>query len=223
MRSAALVYAMDDTFSEEDIMLSCVIDGQVKDFNGYGAGSLGSLVGDMNRDLAGSGRFIASIRVNGEEVASIEEETGRRLEGIDCIEITTESPVSLVAKILAEGQGYIEGVRDFLMKVAGHFTSGSECADSSFAEAVQGIQWFVQMTGFIEGTLNLDFQMLSLNGRPVAEYVKSLNGILQEIVDAQEGCDPVMLADLLEYDLVPHLGEWKEIYTLFERELAGSR
>jgi hypothetical protein len=223
MRSAALVYAMDDTFSEEDIMLSCVIDGQVKDLNGYGAGSLGSLVGDMNRDLAGSGRFIASIRVNGEEVASIEEETGRCLEGIDCIEITTESPVSLVAKILAEGQGYIEGLRDFLMKVAGHFTSGSECADSSFAEAVQGIQWFVQMTGFIEGTLNLDFQMLSLNGRPVAEYVKSLNGILQEIVDAQEGCDPVMLADLLEYDLVPHLGEWKEIYTLFERELAGSR
>jgi len=223
MRSAALVYAMDDTFSEEDIMLSCVIDGQVKDFNGYGAGSLGSLVGDMNRDLAGSGRFIASIRVNGEEVASIEEETGRRLEGIDCIEITTESPVSLVAKILAEGQGYIEGLRDFLMKVAGHFTSGSECADSSFAEAVQGIQWFVQMTGFIEGTLNLDFQMLSLNGRPVAEYVKSLNGILQEIVNAQEGSDQVLLADIIEYDLVPHLEEWKEIYTLFERELAGSR
>jgi len=223
MRSAALVYAMVDTFSEEDIMLSCVIDGQVKDSNGYGAGSLGSLVGDMNRDLAGSGRFIASIRVNGEEVASIEEETGRRLEGIDSIEITTESPVSLVAKILAEGQDYIEGLRDFLMKVAGHFTSGSECADSSFAEAVQGIQWFVQMTDFIEGTLNLDFQILSLNGRPVAEYVKSLNGILLEIVNAQEGCDPVMLADIVEYDLVPHLGEWKEIYTLFEGELAGSK
>jgi hypothetical protein len=61
------------------------------------------------------------------------------------------------------------------------------------------------------------------NGRPVAEYVNCLNGILQEIVNAQEGFDPVLLADILEYDLVPHLEEWKEIYTLFERELAGSR
>ena len=147
-----------------------------------------------------------------------------RLAGIDSIEITTETPVRLVGKILDEGQNYIDGLRDCLMKVAGHFTAGSECADESFAEAVQGLQWFVQMTDFIECTLNLDFQKLLRNGRPVAEYVKSLNGILQEIVNAQEGSDPVMLADILEYDLVPHLEEWKEIYTLFERELAaGSR
>jgi hypothetical protein len=223
MRSAAVVYVIVDTFSEEEIMLSCVIDGQLKDFKGYGAGNLGSLVNDMNRDLAVSGRFIASLRVNGEEIALIEEETGRRLEGSDSIEITTESPVSLVGKILAEGENYIDGVRDFLIKVAGHFTSGSECADAAFAEAVQGLQWFVQMTDFIECTLNLDFQKLSLNGRPVAEYVKNLNGILQEIVDAQEGSDPVLLADILEYDLVPHLEQWKEIYALIERELAGSK
>jgi len=42
-------------------------------------------------------------------------------------------------------------------------------------------------------------------------------------VTAQEEGDPIMLADLLEYDLAPHLEQWKEIYTLFERELAGLR
>jgi len=150
-------------------------------------------------------------------------EKSRRLDGIDSIEITTETPVRLVGKILDEGDKYIDGLRDCLLKVAGHFTAGSECADDSFAEAVQGLQWFIQMTDFIEGTLNLDFRKLSLKGRPVAEYVKSLNGILQEIVNAQEGNDPVMLADIVEYDLVPHLGEWKEIYNLFERELAGTK
>jgi len=177
----------------------------------------------LNSDLAKGGRFIASLRVNGEEVAGNAEEASRRLDGIDSIEITTESPVCLVGKLLDEGEHYIDGLRAYMLQVAGDYSAGSERADGSFTEAVQGLQWFVQMTDFIECTLNLDFQKLLLNGRPVAEYVKSLNGILQEIVTAQEEGDPIMLADLLEYDLAPHLEQWKEIYTLFERELAGLR
>jgi hypothetical protein len=202
-------------------MLSCVIDGQVKSFNLNGTDSLATMLESLNSDLAKGGRFIASLLVNGKEVVDSISEKSMRLGVIDSIEITTETPVRLVGKILDEGQNYIDGLRDCLLKVAGNFTSGSESADNSFAEAVQGLQWFVQMTDFIECTLNLDFQRLTRNGRPVAEYVKSLNGILQEIVNAQEGFDPVLLADILEYDLVPHLEEWKDIYTLFERELAG--
>jgi len=204
-------------------MLSCVIDGQVKSFNLNDADSLSVMLEGLNSDLAKGGRFIASLRGNGEEVAGNAEEASRRLDGIDSIEITTESPVCLVGKLLDEGQHYIDGLRAFMMQVAGDYSAGSERADRSFTEAVQGLQWFVQMTDFIESTLNLDFQKLLLNGRPVAEYVKSLNGILQEIVTAQEEGDPIMLADLLEYDLAPHLEQWKEIYTLFERELAGLR
>jgi len=204
-------------------MLSCVIDGQVKSFNLNGADSLSVMLEGLNSDLAKGGRFIASLRVNGEEVAGNAEEASRRLDGIDSIEITTESPVCLVGKLLDEGEHYIDGLRAYMLQVAGDYSAGSERADGSFTEAVQGLQWFVQMTGFIESTLNLDFQKLLLNGRPVAEYVKSLNGILQEIVTAQEEGDPIMLADLLEYDLAPHLEQWKEIYTLFERELAGLR
>jgi len=204
-------------------MLSCVIDGQVKSFNLNGADSLSVMLEGLNSDLAKGGRFIASLRVNGEEVAGNAEEASRRLDGIDSIEITTESPVCLVGKLLDEGEHYIDGLRAYMLQVAGDYSAGSERADGSFTEAVQGLQWFVQMTDFIECTLNLDFQKLLLNGRPVAEYVKSLNGILQEIVTAQEEGDPIMLADLLEYDLAPHLEQWKEIYTLFERELAGLR
>jgi hypothetical protein len=202
-------------------MLSCVIDGQAKAFALNGSDSLATMLNGLHGDLAKRGRFIASLLVNGEEVAGIEEETSRRLEGIDSIEITTESPVRLVNNILGESRNFIEGLQNYLTQVAGHFTSGSECADDSFAEGIQGLQWFVQMTDFIECTLGLDFRDLSLNNRPVAEYVKSLNSILREIVNAQEKSDPVLLADILVYDLVPHLEEWKEIYNLFEGQSEG--
>jgi hypothetical protein len=201
-------------------MLNCMIDGQVRSFDLNGADSLATMLDCLNGDLVKGGRFISSLLVNGEEVAGSREETDRSLDGIDSIEITTETPVCLAGKILAEGEAYIDGLKDFLMQVAGSYCAGRESADGSFAEAVQGLQWFVQMTDFIETTLKLDFQRLSLKGKAISEYVRSLNGILMEIVDAQEESDPVMLADLLEYDLVPHLEEWKEVYTLIGNESA---
>jgi len=203
-------------------MLNYMIDGQVKSFSPCGNADLGSLLGGVNRDLAIRGRYISSLLVNGEEIAGSEEKTDRRLEGIYSIQIITESPPCLAGKILAEGQNYIGELQDYLTKVAGYYTSGNACADASFAESVQGIQWFVQMIDFIESSLKLDFQKLSLNGTSVAACVAILNRILEEIVKAQEGCDPVQLADILEYDLVPHLGEWKSIFTLFEGELKAN-
>ena len=202
-------------------MQSCVIDGQIRDFNLSGADSLACMLSSLNGDLTTSGRFIASLRVNGREVADIGEESGQRLEGIGPIEITTESPLSVARNIIAEGEIFIDGLQDYLVRTAGHYSSDNECAGRYFEEAVQGLQWFVQMIGFIEETLQLDFNQFSLNGKPITEYVLSLNSIFQDIVNSQENFDPVLLADLLEYDLVPHLEEWKGIFTLFEGELVS--
>ncbi len=199
-------------------MQSCVIDGQIRDFNLSGADSLASMLNSLNGDLATSGRFIASLRLNGREVADIDQESSQHLERIGSIEITTESPCDVAGNIIAEGEKFIDGLQDYLVRTAGHYSSGNECAGRYFEEGVQGLQWFVQMIGFIEQTLQLDFNQLSLNGKPLAEYVRSLNSIFQEIVNSQENFDPVLLADLLEYDLVPHLEEWKGIFILFQGE-----
>ena len=147
-------------------MQSCVIDGQVRDFNLSGADSLASMLSSLNGDLATSGRFIASLRLNGREVADIDQESSQHLERIGSIEITTESPLNVAGNIIAEGEKFIDGLQDYLVRTAGHYSSDNECAGRYFEEAVQGLQWFVQMIGFIEQTLQLDFNQLSLNGKP---------------------------------------------------------
>jgi len=202
-------------------MQSCVIDGQVRDFNLSGADSLASMLNCLKGDLVKSGRFIASLRVNGRVIADIDGESSQLLERIGPVEITTESPVRVAGNIIAEGDKFIEGLQDYLAQTAERYSSGSERAGSYFVEAVQGLEWFVQMIGFIEHTFKLDYSSLSLNGKPVAEYVRELNSIFLEIVSTQEKCDPVLIADILEYDLVPHLEEWKVIFTLFAAKSAA--
>jgi len=200
-------------------MLNCLIDGQVKNIHLNNSVNLASILDNINSDLAKGGRFIASLRVNGEEVEGDIKSADRCLDGIDSIEISTESPLCLAGKILDEGENYLDGLMSYLLGVAGNYGAGSEHADNSFAEALQGLQWFVQMTDFIECTLKLDFGGMTYNGRKITEYVKILNTILLEMAKAQESNDTVILADILEYDLVPHIGEWKSIYKLFQREL----
>ncbi len=197
-------------------MQSCMVDGLARDINLGGADSLASVLSCLNGDLAKSGRFISSLRLNGREVADIDRESGRCLDGINSIEITTRSRLSLARDIIAEGRNYIEGLQDYLLKTAGCYTRGSGCADNSLLEAIQGMQWFVQMIGFIEDALGLDYARLVLNGQPVNDYVRMLNIIFQEIVNSQEKTDPVLLADILEYNLVPQLDNWKEIFHLLE-------
>jgi hypothetical protein len=218
---AALRSPITEKLPEEEFMLNCYIDGQVRSFESSGAYSLAAILNGLNGDLEKSGRIIASLRVNGEEVTS-EEEKYLHLQGTDSVEILTETPGCLAIKILGESQDYINELQNYLQLVAGQYTSGSENAGRSFTAAIQGLQWFVQMTDFIGCTLQINFQKLVFNSRPVEAYVANLNSILQQIVKAQEGCDPVLLADILEYDLVPHLGEWKSIYTLFEGELKAN-
>jgi hypothetical protein len=202
-------------------MQNCVIDGQVRNFNLSGTDSLESLLDSLKGDLVKSGRFIASLRLNGRKVADIDEESSQRLERIGSIEIKTESPLSVARNIIAEGGEFIEGLQDYLVQTARQYSLDNERAGRYFENAVQGLQWFVQMIGFIEQTLHLDFNQLSLNGGPVADYVRKLNSIFLDIVNTQGKFDPVLLADILEYDLVPHLEEWKEIFTLFAAKSAS--
>ncbi len=202
-------------------MQSCVVDGQVREFNLSGADSLESMLDSLNVDLARSGRQIALLRVNGRDVADFARESSRRLDGVRSIEITTESPLDVARNIIAEGRAFIESLQSCLALTAECFTSGSDKAGRYFNEAVQGLEWFVQMIGFIEQTLKLDYSRLAMGGKPVVHYVTGLNAIFQDIVKAQEISDTVLLADILEYDLVPHLDEWKGIFAIFEEEASA--
>jgi hypothetical protein len=200
-------------------MFDCFVDGKAKTFQLLGSESLATIIDNVNKDLASGGKFIASLRVNGEELENDLSGMNRNLEGIHSIEILSDTPHCLAGRILDEGGNYIDGLMDFLGRVAGSYNSGSENAASYFAEAVQGLQWFVQMTDFIECTLAIDFNVLKYNGKTVSEHVNGLNTILLELADAQQAGDPVIIADILEYDLVPNLAEWKNIFTLFAGEM----
>jgi hypothetical protein len=49
------------------------------------------------------------------------------------------------------------------------------------------------------------------NGEPVQAYWKRMQSIVDELKQIQEEGDWILLADMLEYELVPLLDNWKHI------------
>jgi hypothetical protein len=197
-------------------MLSCMVDGQAHDIMASEGERLGSVIGTLNSEVAKRGRFIAALKVNGEDCALDSENCAdRTLAEIGRLDVTTESSVDLALETLAEGGNYLGELRSFLLQTADSYRAGDETKGKElFVELINGLEWFVKIALMAELHLQVDFAETFCAGRTLTESVERFNRILLEIIAAQEQRDWVLLTDLLEYELAPQLELWREIFAM---------
>jgi hypothetical protein len=122
-------------------------------------------------------------------------------------------------EVLGEGCTYLLELHRFLLQTAETYRVGDDRKGRElFMELIQGMEWFVKIASTIEAQLNIDFTVTRCAGRTLRESVDGLNGILMEIIGAQQHSDWVLLTDLLEYELAPQLELWLEIFTTLKQD-----
>jgi hypothetical protein len=122
-------------------------------------------------------------------------------------------------EVLDEGYTYLLELHRFLLQTAETYRAGDDRKGRElFMELIQGMEWFVKIASTIEAQLKIDFTMTHCAGRTLRESVDGLNGILMEIIGAQQHSDWVLLTDLLEYELAPQLELWQEIFTTLKQD-----
>jgi hypothetical protein len=65
--------------------------------------------------------------------------------------------------------------------------------------------------------LHVDLSAVPFQKATVKDEVQKLSGVIDQMLKVQEDEDWVMLADLLEYELIPLLKGWNEILALLQR------
>lgn len=94
------------------------------------------------------------------------------------------------------------------------FRSGNDLkAQESYISFVNSLETFTTFFGCISTALNLDYDKVQYQGHSLTEIVGSLNNIFNDMATAQESFDWVMLADLIEYEIVPNLNLWQGVFT----------
>jgi hypothetical protein len=148
-------------------------------------------------------------------VTALGTETGEERMGMT---ESTESAENSALEVLVEGCNYLGELHLFLLQAAKLYRSGDETKGREhFLELIQGLEWFVKITATVELLLKIDFAGTRCAGRTLAEAVDNLNGVLLDIIAAQEQRDTILITDLLEYELAPQLELWLEIFTMLRR------
>jgi len=163
-------------------------------------------------------RVISTISINNELMKD-----GKHLEllensisTIDSINIVTVERLKLI-------EDNIEGVDDHINKLsenidicAERFRQGNEIeANNYFAAVVEGIRWFNYSIDLMISFLQIDSEKIMFEGKKLKSYIDGITPVVDSIADSQEKQDWIMLADQLEYELLPQIKNWKKIVASF--------
>lgn len=116
------------------------------------------------------------------------------------------------AAMLAASRLY-EAERDNLRDVSVRLQTGRD------AEAMRSILLFVEIFNKANrilpelGRIGAATSGLRIDGKPVAEFYDSFNGILRQLMEAFETKDAVQIGDLAEYEIVPRMNAFFEALT----------
>lgn len=95
--------------------------------------------------------------------------------------------------------------------------SNAERSNQSFIRCIDGLQVFMHSLESCRRLLGLSFELIFVPATQggseitVAENRRRLFEVLDAMIEAQTNQDLILLADLLEYELLPVLEDWRRI------------
>ena len=176
--------------------------------------SLEEALVELNDHFVPPGQQLFQVRVNGEFFSERYPRESRYVEikEITSLDLKPIPDKDMAQLILGEAVGQAGILCQALEKNARLFrVSAEDEANHYFAQVLEALRWLI-LTGENAGqVLQVDLsQAVSGAGRSTSLF-SSLQVLLDEMLEISEDQDYVLLADLLEYELLPMVREWQEI------------
>lgn len=183
------------------------------------------MVAAVSVSLQGKGRSLLSVTLDGKELQPAEMVgalSGKPLEAVGKLEVTSELTSKLVSDSLAE----LETVIPDLAKVCHELAAVFQGADPK-----SGYEPFHQLADIwahvksrqemIAHSLGFALDSLTIDRKSVGDLHTELNGFLSEAVGALESGDLILLGDLLQYELAPRAEKEVRITALLRERSGG--
>jgi hypothetical protein len=133
------------------------------------------------------------------------------LETITQLDINTVTDQELALAILEKSAEQADVLISALEQGATLFRLADENeANFYYAQVLDTLRWLLQI-GHIGGqVLETDLiQLRQSDGRGIENFLSNLDGLLNEMTQVHQDSDFILLADLMEYELLPAVVEWK--------------
>jgi hypothetical protein len=193
-----------------------IIDGQQSDVRISNFDNLEDILVKIMEDGGIENRVVTDVLVNNENFSEIYPHQAEDMETneIESLEIKTVAASSMAVNITRE----LYKVLNLMSKGGGQIAELFRVADD--AEALDMYQDLLEVTrdflGMV-GTLRDQFRLKA--DQEFEAKVQRLSELFSEMIEVQENEDYVLLSDLIEYEYLPHVEEWKNVVAGLRKQL----
>lgn len=187
------------------------INGMESTFSFQGE-TLGDVLDKILASQPEKGSYFSKILLNDKDVASDSAEIRHTpVPQIETLEAEITSLKEILEKNVVNAQDYLKKLLPGIQKAADLFRSGSEQeANKFFLNIIDGMDWFSEVMDTIAEVNDLQTEAVVLDRKNFQTRQEKLVGWTQQMVEANKNNDWVLLADLLEYEILPYYSEWDE-------------
>ncbi|PIP72111.1 MAG: hypothetical protein COW89_08180 [Nitrospinae bacterium CG22_combo_CG10-13_8_21_14_all_47_10] len=152
--------------------------------------------------------YIRRVWLDGQEVSSTTQDTLKTsAASVGLLELELAHLKDLLANNLVNAREYLEKLIPGFQEAADLFRMGNEQeANKYYLQILDGIDWFSQVVMTIINAQEIKPEEQSLENRQ-----KKLTNLMAQMLKANQNQDWVLLADLLEYEMIPFYTDWQEI------------
>jgi hypothetical protein len=177
--------------------------------------SLEEALVELNDRFLPAGEQVFQVRINGEFFSERYPRESRYMElkEISSLDLKTLPDAAMARLIVGEAAQQAEILCQAIEKSARLFRVSSEDeANHYFAQVLEALRWLLITGGNASEVLQGEGPGEGApGGGQIARFLQNLQGLLDEMLNIGEDEDYILLADLMEYELLPMVREWQEI------------
>ena len=157
--------------------------------------------------------YIRRVWLDGQEVSSDSQDILKTSPtSVGLLELELAKLQDLLANNLTNAKDYLVRLIPGFQKAADLFRMGNEQeANQYYLQVLDGIEWFSQVVIIIVSTLENKSEEKSLEERQ-----KKLTDLMSQMLEANQNQDWVLMADLMEYEMIPFYKDWEAVLSRIE-------
>lgn len=174
--------------------------------------TLNDLMDQLLESHLSNEEVITGISING-KLLSVQEENDFLIKEVDLfeqIDFKVQSTLDLAFEALNSCSGYIDVVIDRTFELVALYQANEiDHANQKFGDAIEIVDLFVQLITKIHKTLKTQLGPDYKKSQNIQNLEIHLLSVIKGLLPAKEKNDWIMLCDLLEYELIDNLTQWK--------------
>lgn len=181
--------------------------------------TLGDFLVHVEQGGLAQGSVIRSIKLNGQESAPDSAVTRRTpLSEIETLEMEVSTLQGIIEKNIENADAYLIRLIPGIEKAVDLFRTGNEQeANQFFINIIDGMDWLSQVLDMILAGKEISPDTV-IDGKSFQDRQACLVDFTRQMVDANKNKDWVLLADLLEYEILPYYEEWAHLLPGFRSQ-----